>query len=86
MSSRAIIYESHFLFVLGESTFLPFKVPKHIDSQAKIEVNGTFGSYVFGDKKEIDFQKSKTNVLVQTDKALYKPGQKGKTDSTYILR
>ncbi|EEC20000.1 alpha-macroglobulin, putative, partial [Ixodes scapularis] len=59
-----------------ESTFLPFKVPKHIDSQAKIEVNGTFGSYVFGDKKEIDFQKSKTNVLVQTDKALYKPGQK----------
>ncbi|CAN7984390.1 unnamed protein product, partial [Ixodes hexagonus] len=60
----------------GESTFLPFNVPKKLDSQAKIEVNGTFGSYVFGDRKEIDFQKSKNNVLIQSDKALYKPGQK----------
>lgn len=60
----------------GESTFLTFNVPKHLDSQAKIEVNGTFGTYVFSGKKEIDFQKSKSNVLVQSDKALYKPGQK----------
>ncbi|KAG0410788.1 hypothetical protein HPB47_012086 [Ixodes persulcatus] len=71
-----VLAEQEYDIKNGESTFLPFKVPKHIDSQAKIEVNGTFGSYVFGDKKEIDFQKSKTNVLVQTDKALYKPGQK----------
>ncbi|XP_029834423.2 alpha-1-macroglobulin isoform X1 [Ixodes scapularis] len=75
-NDSVVLAEQEYDIKNGESTFLPFKVPKHIDSQAKIEVNGTFGSYIFGDKKEIDFQKSKTNVLIQTDKALYKPGQK----------
>lgn len=75
-NDSVVLAEQEYDVKNGESTFLPFKVPKHLDSQAKIEVNGTFGSYVFGDRKEIDFQKSKNNVLVQSDKALYKPGQK----------
>ncbi|XP_064474631.1 alpha-2-macroglobulin-like isoform X3 [Ornithodoros turicata] len=58
-----------------ENTF-SFDVPEYSGNSAKIEVNGTFGDYVFSGKKEIDFQKSKDHVLIQTDKALYKPGQK----------
>ncbi|XP_075747662.1 pregnancy zone protein-like isoform X15 [Rhipicephalus microplus] len=71
-----VLAEQEYDIKNGESTFLPFRVPEHLDSQAKIEVNGTFGSYVFGDRKEIDFQKSKNTILVQSDKALYKPGQR----------
>uniref|UniRef100_L7M8R2 TEP1-F n=1 Tax=Rhipicephalus pulchellus TaxID=72859 RepID=L7M8R2_RHIPC len=71
-----VLAEQEYDIKNGESAFLPFRVPEHLDSQAKIEVNGTFGSYVFSDKKEIDFQKSKNTILVQSDKALYKPGQK----------
>ncbi|KAL1422269.1 hypothetical protein MTO96_022148 [Rhipicephalus appendiculatus] len=71
-----VLAEQEYDIKNGESAFLPFRVPEHLDSQAKIEVNGTFGSYAFGDKKEIDFQKSKNTILVQSDKALYKPGQK----------
>ncbi|XP_077515294.1 pregnancy zone protein-like isoform X4 [Amblyomma americanum] len=71
-----VLAEQEYDIKNGESTFLPFRVPEHLDSQAKIEVNGTFGDYVFGDRKEIDFQKSKNTILVQSDKALYKPGQR----------
>ncbi|XP_077555844.1 pregnancy zone protein-like isoform X10 [Haemaphysalis longicornis] len=71
-----VLAEQEYDIKNGESTFLPFRVPEQLDSQAKIQVNGTFGSYVFGDKKEIDFQKSKNTILIQSDKALYKPGQK----------
>lgn len=59
----------------GEST-LQFNVPEYSGHHAKIEVNGTFGEYTFSGKKEIDYQKAKDHVLIQTDKALYKPGQK----------
>nr|AAN10129.1 alpha-2-macroglobulin precursor splice variant 1 [Ornithodoros moubata] len=55
---------------------LNFDVPEYSGSSAKIEVSGTFGEYMFSGKKEIDFQKSKDHILIQTDKALYKPGQK----------
>nr|XP_050045324.1 pregnancy zone protein-like isoform X8 [Dermacentor andersoni] len=75
-NDSVVLAEQEYDIKNGESAFLPFRVPEHLDSQAKIEVNGTFGSYVFGDRKEIDFQKSKNTVLVQSDKALYKPGQK----------
>ncbi|XP_065290737.1 pregnancy zone protein-like isoform X4 [Dermacentor albipictus] len=75
-NDSVVLAEQEYDIKNGESAFLPFRVPEHLDSQAKIEVNGTFGNYVFGDRKEIDFQKSKNTVLVQSDKALYKPGQK----------
>ncbi|XP_075537197.1 pregnancy zone protein-like isoform X12 [Dermacentor variabilis] len=75
-NDSVVLAEQEYDIKNGESAFLPFRVPEHLDSQAKIEVNGTFGSYVFGDRKEIDFQKSKNTVLVQSDKALYKPGQR----------
>ncbi|XP_049518042.1 pregnancy zone protein isoform X9 [Dermacentor silvarum] len=75
-NDSVVLAEQEYDIKNGEGAFLPFRVPEHLDSQAKIEVNGTFGSYVFGDRKEIDFQKSKNTILVQSDKALYKPGQK----------
>ncbi|XP_049273309.1 LOW QUALITY PROTEIN: alpha-2-macroglobulin-like [Rhipicephalus sanguineus] len=75
-NDNAVLAEQEYDIKNGESAILPFRVPEHLGSEVNIKVNGTFGSYVFGDSKEIDFQKSKNTILVQSDKAMYKPGQK----------
>ncbi|KAH7961211.1 hypothetical protein HPB52_005613 [Rhipicephalus sanguineus] len=75
-NDNVVLAEKEYDIKNGESVILPFRVPEHLDSRAKIKVNGTFGSYVFGDSKRISFKKSKNTILVQSDKALYKPGQK----------
>lgn len=43
-----------------------------------VQVNGKGGSLTFSNETSIDYEAKSISIFIQTDKAMYKPGQIGK--------
>lgn len=61
----------------GVSTLIDVKVPSHLTmGEYGLKVEGT-GGLTFSNWTKLDFEKKSSSILVQTDRAMYKPGQTG---------
>ncbi|XP_060084301.1 CD109 antigen-like [Ylistrum balloti] len=59
----------------GVSTLIDIRVPSHLmEGEYAMKVEGT-GGLTFANWTELKFDKKSSSILVQTDRAIYKPGQ-----------